>query len=186
MSEYALPPGRWINDRGIRRFVPDVTEVPEMPKVVARKLQPCGTTGAYRRHLKNGEDPCEECKAAATQDARERRARQRKAAAQRAWAEPVDDEATATVAHLVVAVAVATGTDASHIYGRRSDSTTCDARHMVAYLARREGLTWTAIGKALHRDHSTVLSGAKRVERNHELRTLALIARHEINERQAA
>lgn len=26
-----------------------------------RELQPCGTTGAYRRHLKRGERPCEPC-----------------------------------------------------------------------------------------------------------------------------
>lgn len=183
-SEHALPPGRWVNDRGVKRFVPNVAL--QMPTVAARKLQPCGTTGAYRRHLKHGETPCDPCKEAATEDARQRRARQRKAAAQRAWAEPVDNEAAATVAHLVVAVAVATGTDAHHIYGRRVDQPTADARHMVAYLARLEGLTWASIGKALHRDHTTAIHGARRVEGNDELRTLALIARHEITERQAA
>lgn len=32
---------------------------------MARTLQPCGTYAAYRRHLRNGEDPCDQCKQAA-------------------------------------------------------------------------------------------------------------------------
>lgn len=31
---------------------------------MARSLQPCGTPAAYRRHLRNGEVACAECKAA--------------------------------------------------------------------------------------------------------------------------
>jgi hypothetical protein len=32
--------------------------------VSRRKLKPCGTRAAYRRHLRRGEDACEACKTA--------------------------------------------------------------------------------------------------------------------------
>lgn len=38
-----------------------------------RKLQPCGTEAAYRRHERNGEEPCQACK-----DGREKRKAKRK------------------------------------------------------------------------------------------------------------
>lgn len=31
---------------------------------MARELKPCGTSAAYRRHLRKGEEACAECKAA--------------------------------------------------------------------------------------------------------------------------
>lgn len=31
---------------------------------MARELKPCGTPAAYRRHLRNGEDACADCRAA--------------------------------------------------------------------------------------------------------------------------
>lgn len=33
---------------------------------MTRKLRPCGTQSAYRRHLNRGEEPCAECRAANT------------------------------------------------------------------------------------------------------------------------
>ena len=33
---------------------------------MTRKLRPCGTQSAYRRHLNRGETPCPECRAANT------------------------------------------------------------------------------------------------------------------------
>jgi hypothetical protein len=35
--------------------------------------QPCGTLGAYRRHLRRGERPCPQCAEAARQDSYTRR-----------------------------------------------------------------------------------------------------------------
>ena len=43
-----------------------------------RKLQPCGTPAAYRRHLRNGEKPCLPC-ARAHAKAKEERAAKRRA-----------------------------------------------------------------------------------------------------------
>lgn len=36
--------------------------------MVARVLKPCGTSAAYRRHLRNGEEACAECKAAVARE----------------------------------------------------------------------------------------------------------------------
>jgi len=41
---------------------------------VTTELQPCGTHGAYQRHHKAGEEPCDLCRAANTAYMRERRA----------------------------------------------------------------------------------------------------------------
>lgn len=38
------------------------------------------------------------------------------------------------------------------------------ARFVAAYLMRKQGMTTIAIGRALQRDHSTVIHGIKRVE----------------------
>lgn len=47
---------------------------------MARPLAPCGTRSAYTRHLRNGEAPCEACKAANAAYAKPNNA-----ARQRAW-----------------------------------------------------------------------------------------------------
>lgn len=36
-------------------------------------LQPCGTHAAYQRHVKRGEEPCANCRAAAAEYQRQRR-----------------------------------------------------------------------------------------------------------------
>jgi len=37
-------------------------------------LKPCGTSAAYRRHLRHGERPCDSCKAAQARDFHDNRA----------------------------------------------------------------------------------------------------------------
>ena len=37
-----------------------------------RQLKPCGTTAAYRRHVRHGEKPCDDCRRAAVQRESER------------------------------------------------------------------------------------------------------------------
>lgn len=46
---------------------------------MARKLKPCGTEAAYRRHLDHDEEPCQDCKRAAA-EARDSRRDKKKAA----------------------------------------------------------------------------------------------------------
>ena len=51
-----------------------------MAEKKSRKLAPCGTTAAAKRHRRRGEDPCPECKAAeraASKAARDRKAAER-------------------------------------------------------------------------------------------------------------
>lgn len=40
---------------------------------MARIVKPCGTEAAYRRHLRNGEEPCDKCKRAAAEKRAQRR-----------------------------------------------------------------------------------------------------------------
>ena len=41
---------------------------------MARELKPCGTTAAYRRHLRKGQEPCKRCRQAARDEKRAQRA----------------------------------------------------------------------------------------------------------------
>ena len=44
------------------------------------------------------------------------------------------------------------------------DSDAVPARHAAMYLCHQEGHTWSAIGRAMSRDHSTVLKGADKAK----------------------
>lgn len=58
------------------------------------KLKPCGTAAAYRRHLRNDETPCDECKRAVREQEQARRAARRAEAVQaarEAMPEPTDE-----------------------------------------------------------------------------------------------
>lgn len=79
-SEHALPPGRWVKRGLVMRFEP-MTSAPK----VAKPMNPCGTLAAYRRHLKAGETVCDDCRQASRDDARERRRKYRRQAAEELW-----------------------------------------------------------------------------------------------------
>ena len=59
-----------------------------------RALKPCGTYAAYRRHLRNKETPCDECRQAAREQKNSRKAAERQEAAVRAVeaTPPVEEE----------------------------------------------------------------------------------------------
>ena len=65
------------------------------------------------------------------------------------------------VAMIVSAVAEATGIHSKAILGVRRDKATAQARQLVMYIARREGLTFEAIAYQLRRDHTTILHGVR-------------------------
>ncbi len=44
---------------------------------MARKLKPCGTTAAYRRHKRHSEEPCADCKRAMSDETRAKKAAKR-------------------------------------------------------------------------------------------------------------
>ena len=60
---------------------------------------------------------------------------------------------------IVTAVAEMTGVSYLRIKGGGRDRRTARARQLVMYLAGKGGWSSPAIGRALHRDHSTVLYG---------------------------
>lgn len=68
---HALPPGRWEVRKGIQHFIPDPEPVP--PPKIDRRLKPCGSGAAARRHRKLGEPVCEDCKKAERREQNERR-----------------------------------------------------------------------------------------------------------------
>ena len=52
------------------------------------------------------------------------------------------------------------------LLGYRRDQRVAAARHVAMYLLREmSGDTWQAIGEFLHRDHSTIIHGYKKIER---------------------
>jgi chromosomal replication initiation ATPase DnaA len=62
---------------------------------------------------------------------------------------------------MVVDVAAEAGVSAAAILGPRRDKHIAQARQAVMYLARLEGHSLSDIGRAMGRDHTTVLHGIK-------------------------
>ncbi len=66
------------------------------------------------------------------------------------------------------------GLDLSDLSGPKRHRHVVEARHVAMYLLRAyTGLSLPEIGKMLHRDHTTVLHGARRVAKSAALRTAA-------------
>lgn len=74
-------------------------------------------------------------------------------------------EANITLRAIVLSVATARRVPERLIYSQRQGKEVAAARGAVYWLARElPGLSSSVIGRMLHRDHSTVLAGAKTVE----------------------
>ncbi len=71
-------------------------------------------------------------------------------------------EARDRVRAIAVAVARSVGIPVSAIYGPDVQRQTVAARHLVMYLAHMEGLSYPIIGRAIGRDHTTVMDAVKR------------------------
>ena len=71
-------------------------------------------------------------------------------------------EARDRVRAIAVAVARSVGIPVSAIYGPDVQRQTVAARHLVIYLAHMEGLSYPIIGRAIGRDHTTVMDAVKR------------------------
>lgn len=74
----------------------------------------------------------------------------------------------------VDAVAEATGLPTRAIYGAVRTRQVAEARQLVMYLAHRDGMSAKAIGRGLHRDHSTVLHGVRREAERREIKGITL------------
>lgn len=56
------------------------------------------------------------------------------------------------------------GVSVGQIVGKSRVFRIATARHMVAYILKKRGLTYVAIGGILNRDHSTIISSVDKVE----------------------
>ncbi len=73
-------------------------------------------------------------------------------------------------AAIVIATANYFGVKASGILSSSRYATTADARHVAMWLCRSFGASYPEIGIAFGRDHSTVMSGVRKVDDTPRLR----------------
>lgn len=76
----------------------------------------------------------------------------------------IAEHGAGVVKPIVDAVADATGVEARLIYGQRRTAQVAQARQLVYYLASKQGVPLAVIGRAMHRDHTTVLHGVRAEE----------------------
>jgi chromosomal replication initiation ATPase DnaA len=69
------------------------------------------------------------------------------------------------IAEVVAYVEYLTGVSRGRILSRSRDRNTARARQMVMWKARQKGYSLTAIGRALNRDHTSVLHGIRVINR---------------------
>lgn len=63
----------------------------------------------------------------------------------------------ATVRQIAIEVCAYTGHSVSSVMGNSRLAHDCRVREMVCYIARRSGMSLPQIGRALHRDHTTIM-----------------------------
>ena len=80
-------------------------------------------------------------------------------AADLARCEAISPRRKTPMAEIVRAVSEQTGIPTTAIYGRKRTADIAQARQIVMYLCRREGVKLEAIASYLGRDHTTVLAG---------------------------
>lgn len=82
-------------------------------------------------------------------------------------------------------VAHVTGISAAAICGPRRDEEVIEARHIAMYLANRDGASYARIGRAMRRDHTTVMAGVRSIKakmaEKPELRSVANMAKEYAN-----
>jgi chromosomal replication initiation ATPase DnaA len=74
----------------------------------------------------------------------------------------------------VSALAVPLGVDRDRLIGPERHARIADVRAIAMWVLRASGLSYPAIGDALHRHHTTCIHGVKRVEKTPELFTRAM------------
>lgn len=68
----------------------------------------------------------------------------------------------------VNAVSEATGIPAHLFYGRRRTAHISQARQLVYFLAHQSGISLSDIGRAMNRDHTTIMHGVQREKKRRE------------------
>jgi hypothetical protein len=77
------------------------------------------------------------------------------------------------VGRVALAVTIRTGVSVTSIYGRSRQTDQFEARALVCWIASALGVTSAGIGRALQRDHSTVLNATAKVTATPRLLALA-------------
>ncbi len=70
-----------------------------------------------------------------------------------------------TVRGIAAEVALEVGMDLYTIMGRVRTATACRVREWVCYIARQHGFSYSQIGWAMGRDHSTIMNAVRNEER---------------------
>lgn len=65
---------------------------------------------------------------------------------------------------ILTAVTEATSIDVSEIVGPSRDRDVAEARMVACWVMRQQGMSYSAIGRTLHRDHTTAMHAVRRVE----------------------
>lgn len=78
------------------------------------------------------------------------------------------------------------GVDIGDLTERNRTPEVANARHIISWLLRQEGVTFSQIGRLLHRDHATAMYGAKRVDGSAELMSVALAIQAELGDEESA
>lgn len=92
-----------------------------------------------------------------------------------------DARVAAMVAVLLRAAADLYGVSPAEILAHDKSRSVSNARHMAAWLLRQKGLSYSAIGRHLGRDHSTVISACRIIDADGMRRALGrgILAREE-------
>jgi len=77
-----------------------------------------------------------------------------------------------TLYYLTQAAAAYHVTD-DEVLSRTRTADICNARHILYWLLRSEGLSYPKIGALLERDHTTILHGVERVDADPAMRSRA-------------
>lgn len=85
----------------------------------------------------------------------------------------IEQSSGQTIGRVALAVTIRTGISVTVIYGRDKHTEAVEARAVVCWVASALGLTSTAIGRALQRDHSTILNATAKVTGSPSLLNLA-------------
>lgn len=74
---------------------------------------------------------------------------------------------------VITAVAHQQAVDITDITGSDRRRHVTDARHIAAWILRQDDRTYPQIGAALNKDHTTIISGVRRIESDPELLAIA-------------
>lgn len=75
--------------------------------------------------------------------------------------EEITGRALGVVSGIARAVSDATGIRLGEIMGQSRKRPIVEARHLVMFLARQQGITYTAIAAAMRKDHTTIVHGVR-------------------------